>query len=109
LAPPIRIEWLKAGEVVDLVSALAVRGLIGKPVREGRRHAVAVHDPHEDPRRLLAEVVDALEAWLADRGRETMVVRVGGAMRTVRAGGDLPSSLQARVGRTQRHRSRSES
>jgi hypothetical protein len=96
LDPPIRIEWLEGGEAVDLVQALAVRGLIGKPVRRRARHAVVIHHPHEDTERLLPDVIDALEDWLADRGRETIGVRVGEDRRSVKAR-ELPGTLKARV------------
>jgi hypothetical protein len=96
LDPPIRIEWLEGGEAVDLVEALAVRGLIGKRVRRRTRHAVVIHHPHEGTERLLPDVIDALEDWLADRGRETIEVRVGADRRAIQAR-ELPSTLRARV------------
>ena len=69
MAPPVRIEWLDGAEAIDLVQALAVRGLVGKPLAERKRQAVVVHDPHEEADRLV-DVVAALESWLADRGRD---------------------------------------
>jgi hypothetical protein len=101
MAPPIRIEWLEGGEAIDLVQALAVRGLVGKPVREKARHVVTIHDPHEETERLLSDVVAALETWLADRGRDEIEVRVGSRTRTVSARQeDLPDALKARVEKT---------
>lgn len=96
LDPPIRIEWLEGGEAIALVEALAVRGLIGKPMRRRTRHAVVIYHPHEDTERLLPDVVEALEAWLADRGRETIEIRVGTDRRSIRAR-ELPGALKARV------------
>ena len=94
--PPIRIQWLEGGEAVDLVQALAVRGLIGKPMRRRTRHAVVIHHPHEDTERVLPDVIEALEAWLADRGRESVEVRVGADSRSIRAR-ELPGALRGRV------------
>jgi hypothetical protein len=99
LAPPIRIEWLEAGEAIDLMKALAVRGLVGILEREGSRHAVFVHDPHEETERLLAEVVEALESWLADRGRDAVEVRVGERVQTVAPRGDVRDALKPRLAR----------
>lgn len=97
MAPPLRIEWLDGADAIDLVQALAVRGLVGKPLRKGDRHAVVVHDPHEDTDRLLAELVAALESWLADRGGESLRLTVGDRTRTVSARPDLPGALHGRV------------
>jgi hypothetical protein len=96
LDPPIRIEWLEGSEAVDLVQALAVRGLVGKRARRRTRHAVLIYHPHEDTERLLPDVIDALQDWLADRGRETIEVRVGADRRSIRAR-ELPGALRARV------------
>jgi hypothetical protein len=97
VAPPVRIQWLEGGEAVDLVQALAVRGLVGKPLRRGNRHAVVVHDPHEEADRLVAELVAALESWLSDRGRESLEVTLGDRSRTVSARPDLPNALRGRL------------
>jgi hypothetical protein len=96
LDPPIRIEWLEGGEAIDLVQALAVRGLIGKRVRRRAHHAVVIYHPHEGTERLLPDVIDALEDWLADRGRATIDVRVGDDRRSIRAR-ELPGALRGRV------------
>jgi hypothetical protein len=96
LDPPIRIQWLEGDEAVDLVQALAVRGLIGKPMQRRARHAVVIYHPHEDTDRLLPDVIEALEAWLADRGLESVEVRVGAESRSVRAR-ELPGALRRRV------------
>jgi hypothetical protein len=79
------------------VQALAVRGLVGKPSRSGERHAVVVHDPHEETERLLADVVAALETWLADRGRDSLQVRVADSSRTVSPASDLRDVLRPRL------------
>jgi hypothetical protein len=97
VAPPVRIEWLDGAEAIDLVQALAVRGLVGKPLRKGTRHAVVVHDPHEDTDRLVAELVAALETWLADRGGESLRLTLGDRSRTVSPSPDLPGALQGRL------------
>jgi hypothetical protein len=97
VAPPVRIEWLDGSEAIDLVHALAVRGLVGKPVRQGSRHAVVVHDPHEEADRLVADLVVALESWLVDRGRESVHLTLGDVSRTVSAAPDLPDTLRGRV------------
>jgi hypothetical protein len=104
MAPPIRVEGLASREAVDLVQALAVRGIVGKPLYAGEGYAVVVHDPHEDEQRLLAEVLHALEGWLADRRREPLEVRVGARTQTVRGGSDLASALrdEARARRGER-------
>jgi hypothetical protein len=97
MAPPVRIEWLDGADAIDLVQALAVRGLVGKPLRRGNRHAVVVHDPHEDADRLVAELVAALESWLADRGGESLRLTLGDRSRTVSAPADLPGTLHGRI------------
>ncbi len=96
MEPPIRIESLEGGDAADLVQALAVRGLIGSSEREGKLSAVVIPHPHEDTERLLPDVVEALEGWLADRGKESAELSVGGNRLTVRARG-LPDTLKARV------------
>lgn len=97
MAPPIRIEWLESVEAIDLMQALAVRGIVGRLEEAGSQLAVVVHDPHEELERLLPEVVGALEGWLADRGREAVEVRVGDRARTVAPGGQLAEALRARA------------
>jgi hypothetical protein len=97
VAPPVRIEWLDGTEAIDLVHSLAARGLVGKPVRTGSRHAVVVHDPHEEADRLVADLVVALESWLHDRGRESVHLTVGDRSRTVSAVSDLSDMLRGRV------------
>lgn len=97
MAPPIRIEWLDGGDAIDLVQALAVRGLVGKPVLEDGRHAIVVHDPHEELDRLVADLVEALGAWLADRGRASLDVRVEGKRRRVAPGAALTDALGRRL------------
>jgi hypothetical protein len=70
---------------------------VGKPVRKGSRHAVVVHDPHEEADRLVADLVVAVESWLVDRGRESVHLTVGDSSRTVSAAPDLPDALRGRV------------
>jgi len=94
--PPIRIEGLEAGDAADLVQAFAVRGLIGTAERKGAVQAVVIPHPHEETKRLLPDVVEALEGWLADRRKEAVELRVGAERLTVRAR-RLPDALRARV------------
>jgi hypothetical protein len=97
VAAPIRVEWLEGREARDLVQALAVRGIVGKQVASAEGVAVLVHDPHETDERLLAELVQALEGWLADRGRDPVRVRVGDRTRTVGTRRDLAVALHERA------------
>lgn len=85
MAAPIRIGPLRGRDALDLARALAVRGLIGRPVRAGGSFSVEVADSHEESGRLLEEVTEALEDWLADRGRRGVGLDVAGSHRTVRA------------------------
>ena len=97
MAAPIRVEWLDGREARDLVQALAVRGIVGKQVTSAEDAAVVVHDPHETDERLLAELVHALEGWLADRGREQVRVRIGNRTRTVGSRPNLAAALHERA------------
>jgi hypothetical protein len=97
VAPPIRIEWLESREAIDLAEALAVRGIVGRPVRSTEGHAVVVHDPRERVDRLVDEIVAALESWLADRGRGPVSVRVGTRVHDVAAREALPGALMERA------------
>ncbi|MCC6222089.1 MAG: hypothetical protein IT201_01190 [Thermoleophilia bacterium] len=85
MAAPIRIGPLPGPEALDLAQALAVRGITGRPIRATGRFEVVVHDSHEDPDRLVHDLVDALEEWLADRGRLEVGVRIAGSEQTVHA------------------------
>jgi hypothetical protein len=99
VATPVRVERLEQHEALDLAQALAVRGLVGRPVRSRGVGALEIHDAREDTQRLLTEVVEAVETWLADRQRDPVVISVGGRKRTVRARRDLSAALAARVPR----------
>ena len=77
MAETIHIELATTAEGVDLVEALARRGLTGELVRAGSPSEVAVRYASEETDRLLLEVLAALEAWLADRGVSSLRVRVG--------------------------------
>ncbi len=85
MATPIRIGPMRGRDALDLARALAVRGLIGQPVRTGRSYTVEVADSHEESDRLVAEVTGALAQWLADGGRRSVTLHVAGSHRTVRA------------------------
>ena len=99
VATPVRVERLGRDDAADLAQALAVRGLVGHVIRAGNRAALEIRDEREDTERLIAEVVDALRAWLADRHHEPLVVSAGSLRRTVEPEGGLPAALAARVPR----------
>lgn len=99
VAAPVRVERLEQDEALDLAQALSVRGLVGRPLRVRKHVVLEIRDEREDPERLLKEVIDALEAWLADRHRDALLVSVGDTQRTVRAARDLPATLAGRVPR----------
>ena len=77
MAETIRIEVAGAAEGVDLVDALAVRGLTGELVHADGRWEVEIDYEHEETVRLLLDVVVALEAWLDDRGWPDTSISVG--------------------------------
>jgi hypothetical protein len=97
VAAPIRIGTLDAAEADDLVSALAVRGLVGRPVVANGERWVELHEAHEETERLLAEATAAVEAWLADRGRPAVELTVAGRTLTVRAHAGLNEALRTRL------------
>jgi hypothetical protein len=96
VAAPIRVGKLDSAEAADLVDAFAVRGLIAKPVGDGPRLWIEIHEAHEDTERLVAEVTSAVEAWLADRGRDEVELRVSGRSYPVRAPSTLTEALHPR-------------
>ena len=104
MATPIRVGVLDAGEARDLVEALAVRGLIGTMSETEGACVVELNEPHEETDRLLTEVVDALEAWLLDRGRPGVEVRVGGRVIPVEPSERLDEALHTRLPRSARRR-----
>ena len=97
MATPIRVGVLEAAEARDLVEALAVRGLIGTMSESRRGCWVELNEPHEETERLIAEVTAALEAWLLDRGRGPLNVRVGERHITVEASAILDDVLRSRL------------
>ena len=97
MAAPIRSGTLAAGEARDLVHSLAVRGLVGRLDTTGEHGWVEVRETHEDTDRLLAEVTDAVAAWLREHERPPLEIRVEGAVHEVAARSDLREELRAQV------------
>jgi hypothetical protein len=97
VATPVRVGTLDAAEAGDLVEALAVRGLIGTPVDGEGGRWVELRSSREKTERLLADVADAVEAWLADRGRAALEIRAGRHAYSVRAGQRLDDVLRSRL------------
>ncbi len=97
MAVPIRIGTLDATEASDLVQALAARGLIGRPLGADGERWVEVHDAHEETRRLLTDVIEAVETWLAEHDRDAVDVSVEGRLHRVTVGDDLRDALRARI------------
>ena len=103
MSAPVRIGRLDAEEAGDLVQALAARGLIGTASPAGRHRWVDVRDPHEETRRLLSDVVAAVETWLAEHDRRSLEVRVGTDVHRVLRPDTLPDALHARATDAARH------
>jgi hypothetical protein len=97
VAAPIRIGMLDAREASDLVQALAARGLIGRPVGEVGRQWVEVHEAHEETRRLLSDVTNAVETWLSEREERSLSIEVEGRVRQIEGYGDLRDVLRRRL------------
>lgn len=84
IGAPIRIEVQDAAEGIDLSDTLAVRGLCGELVANGRRWEVEVRCGREEAKRLLRDVAVALETWLADRRLDSIGLHSGERRYTVR-------------------------
>ena len=97
MAPPIRIGALALEEARDLVEALAVRGLIGRADEADDGWWVELHDSREETERLVAEVTDAVRAWLLDRGRPSARISVAERWTTVEPGERLDDALRGRL------------
>jgi hypothetical protein len=97
LAAPIRIGRLDAAEASDLVHALAARGLIGRSIASGGARWVEVCEAREETRRLLADVTEAVETWLADRARASLEIRVEDRVEHVTVDQALREALRARI------------
>ena len=97
MAPPIRIGTLAADEARDLVEALAVRGLIGRATEAADGWWVELHDPHEETERLVAEVTEAVQAWLVDRNRPSATISVAERWTTVEPGERIEETLRGRL------------
>ena len=97
MAEPIRIGTLDAPEATDLVEALAVRGLIGRTIVGGDGRWIEIHEHHEHTDRLLGEVTAAVETWLGEHDRESLEIRVGDRVQTVKAPSDIRDALRSRA------------
>lgn len=97
MAAPIEIGALEETEAIDLVNALAARGLVGTPAERGSVTWVAVCDAHEDTERLLGDVAAAVASWLAERDRPPLELRVGSRVETVAGRRDIRDVLDARA------------
>lgn len=98
MAPPIRIGALGATEASDLAQSLAARGLIGRPVSTGGASWVEVHETREETTRLLADLTEAVETWLAEHERlRSLEIRVEDKVTRVPSRGDLRDDLRERV------------
>jgi hypothetical protein len=97
VAVPIRIGTLDATEANDLVHALAARGLIGRMVGTDGERWVEVSEAHEETRRLLADVTDAVSTWLTEHERQSVDIEVEGQVVHVSARDDLRDALRARL------------
>ncbi|MCI0635214.1 MAG: hypothetical protein L0206_15085 [Actinobacteria bacterium] len=92
---PIRVGVLDAEEARDLIGALAVRGLVGRPLDEGHGVWVELHEGREDADRLLSEAMDTISAWVSDRGKDSVDVHGDRVVYTVRL---RPEDLGAALG-----------
>jgi hypothetical protein len=90
LIETIRVE-VEPEDGDDLLEALSVRGLASRLLRdEEERVEVEVSPPPENWEMWNLEVVSALEAWLEERERESVVARTGRHSYVVRAPRPLP-------------------
>ena len=92
MAAPIRVEGLGRGEAADLVQALAVRGLTGR--MRSAAGDVELIEPYEETERLTVDLVEALQAWAHDRGRDELTIRVGDGERAVVGPEGLDAALR---------------
>jgi hypothetical protein len=97
LIETIRVQ-VEPDEGDDLLEALSVRGLSSRLVREEEeRFAVEVSPPEERWELWNLEVVSALEAWLEERQRESVVARTNRHEYVVRAPRPLPAQAAVPV------------
>jgi hypothetical protein len=95
LIETIRVE-VEPEESDDLLEALSVRGLSSRLVRDDEdRTEVEVSPPAEKWEMWNLEVVSALEAWLEERQRESVVARTDRHSYVVRAPRPLPERIGA--------------
>lgn len=93
LIETIRVE-VEPGEGDDLLEALSVRGLSSRLVRdEEERVQVEVSPPPEKWELWNLEVVSALEAWLEENQRESIVARTDRHSYVVRAPRPFPDRV----------------
>ena len=76
-AEPIRVEVEDLVVGRELVELLARHGLTGNALDRGRRVEVVIVSERDETEPLLREVAAALEGWLPEQGRSSIVLRVG--------------------------------
>jgi hypothetical protein len=84
LMEPIRVE-VEPDEGDDLLEALSLRGLESRLLRSEERVEVELSPPAENWELWNLEVVAALEGWLEEAQRDSVVARTGTRTYTVRA------------------------
>jgi hypothetical protein len=77
MAEPVLVDVETEAEATDLSRALAVRGLAARPTTIAGHPEVELLCRREERRRLLADLLPALEAWRLDRGHGPLRVVVG--------------------------------
>ena len=95
VARPIRVGVLDVEEARDLVGALAVRGLVGRPLERAGGVWVELHEAREEADRLLSEVIDTVSAWVSDRGKDSVEIHADRGVYTVRL---RPEELETALG-----------
>lgn len=88
-APTVRVE-LDEHDGGDLLEALSVRGFGTRVVSDGEGFAVDVEAPPGEEGVWNLELVAALETWLEETDRRSVVARLGRTAYTVRAPGAAP-------------------
>ncbi len=73
----IRIETADRAEALDLIDVLGRRGLCARIAVVRGRSVVELAPGREKPGPLLGDLRVALEGWLFDRKRPSILVRVG--------------------------------
>jgi hypothetical protein len=81
----IRIEVGSPAMGFDLRESLARRGIQGALVEGAEGWEIEIASPREEPERLFHDVAEGVESWLAGRGGDGLVARVGSERRIIRA------------------------